>query len=240
MSDMRWQLPFGVFIAAATVVSYWERAAVESIGRSVGAELAACGRIIGWRGKPAAAVQARPVVLPAMGPQADPAGPEPPKADARSAGGGRASAGRRAKAATGGAPPSSLMVRAATVLRIADSGARPSGVPVPASDVCPAGIALSGVGTLGLGLRDGDRLVRAGGMPALDPGAVISAVVASRGARVPVISGQICRDGTLFTLVVEQPYLASPGLQANGVHDERCLDPTNVPCDAGSGTGSGG
>jgi len=237
---MRWQLPFGVFIAAATAVSYGERAAVEAIGRRVGAELAACARLVGWRGRSSAAEKAWPVLYRTTGPQAGPTGPEPPEAKRRSAGRGRKSPGRRAKAVAAKAVPSSLMVRSAMVLRIAESGARPSGVPVPASDVCPAGIALSGVSSLGLGLRDGDRLVRAVGMPALDPGAVISAVVASRGARVPVISGQICRDGALFTLVVEQPYLASPGLQANGAYDERCPDPTNGPCDAGSSTGSGG
>jgi hypothetical protein len=236
---MRWQLPFGVFIAAATAVGFWERAAVESIGRSVGAQLAVCGRIAGWRGK-TAAEQTKPFLLTTTGPKADPTRLEPPRAERRSTGRGRTSPGRRAEAGAVGGVPSSLLVRAATVLRIADSGARPGGVPVPASDVCPAGIALSGVSTLGLGLRDGDRLVRAAGMPALDPGAVISAVVASRGARVPVISGQICRDGALFTVVVEQPYLASPGLETNGAHDERCLDPTNTPCDAGTVTGSGG
>lgn len=93
-----------------------------------------------------------------------------------------------------------------------------------------------------MGLQDGDVLVRAAGMPALDPAAVISAIVASRGARVPVISGQICRDGALFSLVVEQPYLVAgdPGLQANSAYDEPCLDPAMGDCDAGSGTGPGG
>jgi hypothetical protein len=237
---MRWQLKFGVFIAAATAVSYGERVAVETIGRGVGSELAACARILGFRGKsPAAAAEARPVLFRVTGPQADPTGLEPHDAPRHASGRGPGSAGRRPRARAVEAVPSSLMVRSATVLRLAESGARPGGVPVPASDACPAGIALSGVSALGLGLRDGDRLVRAAGMPALDPGAVVSAVVASRGARVPIISGQICRGGALFTVVVEQPYLASPGLRANGVDHERCLDPTNA-CDAGSSSGSGG
>jgi hypothetical protein len=239
-SDMRWQLAFGVFVAAATAVSFWERAAVENIGRRVGGELATWARIAGWTGKPAAPAPAWPALFQATGPEARSTGPEPVKAETRAAGrGGRASTGRGAGLWAVGAAPPALMVRAATVLRLADSGARPSGVPVPANDACPAGIALSGVSTLGLGLRDGDRLVRAAGMPALDPGAVISAIVASRGAHVPVISGQICRDGALFALVVEQPYLTSPGRQANGAYDERCPAPTNASCDAGSGTGSG-
>jgi hypothetical protein len=227
--------------------SFASRAAVESIGRKVGGELAVWAKIVGWsRGRPAE--QARSGFLQGTGffdtaqPHTDPVRIDHLPSNQGSLGGRHVPAGGKGDGGRRAAAPSNLSVRAATVLRIAESGARPNGFPVAARDGCPAGIALVGVSGLGVGLSDGDILVRAAGMPALDPGAVISAIVASRGARVPVISGEICRDGALFSLVVEQPYLSSdiPALQANSAYDERCLDPTRGPCDAGSRVGPGG
>jgi hypothetical protein len=237
---MRWQLPFGVFIAAAVAVSYGERTLVESIGRSVGTQLAACVRIANWTRRPVSAAPSWTGLLHAEGPRTQPVSIDRHNVGNGSPNGKRKPRRRKVAGRVDRTMPSSLSVRAATVLRLAESGARPSGVPVPASGVCPAGIALAGVSGLGLGLRDGDVLVRAAGMPARDPAAVINAVVSSRGARVPVISGQICREGALISLVVEQPYLNESGLGSDSAYDKRCLDPTLAECDAGVRADPGG
>jgi len=100
-----------------------------------------------------------------------------------------------------------IRIRAQTVLRIANSGQRPTGSPIQASGQRPAGLVLHGVGALGVGLQDGDILTSAAGRPALTPGDVIGVVLASRGARVAVISGRFWRNGQPWQIVVEQPYL---------------------------------
>lgn len=99
-----------------------------------------------------------------------------------------------------------LYVRAATVLRLAEAGVRPTGAPVPALGARPAGLALDGVGGLGVGLRNGDVLTEVAGAPAISPGAVVGAVLAVRGRRGPAVSGLVWRGGEVWQLVVEMPY----------------------------------
>ena len=106
-------------------------------------------------------------------------------------------------------PERGLRVSAQTVLRLAQSGARPSGTPVPVSQGCAAGLRLSGVSGLGVGLRDGDVLTHAAGRPASSRAEVVGAVIGARGARQREVSGRFCRDGEAWNLVVEQPYLDS-------------------------------
>ncbi|GEM_PF-1004874 len=108
------------------------------------------------------------------------------------------------------APRRGLRVPAETVLRLARSGARPRGVPVPAAGGRPAGILLQDVGGLGVGLEDGDVLTMAGGVPARSPADVVGMVIAARGRRAATIGGQFWRDGELWDLVVEQPYPEPP------------------------------
>jgi len=94
------------------------------------------------------------------------------------------------------------------------------------------------VSGLGIGLLEGDILVRAAGQPALDPGAVISSIIASRGARVPTISGEIWRSGRRFPVVVEQPYLTDRRdlPKSSATEDDECGDDKagRLPCDAGA------
>ena len=99
-----------------------------------------------------------------------------------------------------------IHVGAATVLRLAGSGVRPSGAPVPASGVRPAGLALSGLGGLGVGLRDGDVLTEVAGAAATSEGAVVGAVIAARDRRAPAISGQVWRGVEIWQIVVDMPY----------------------------------
>lgn len=108
------------------------------------------------------------------------------------------------------APRRGLHVPAEAVLRLARSGARPRGVPVPAEGERPAGILLQDVGGLGIGLEDGDVLTMAGGVPVQSPSDVVGMVIAARGRRAVAIGGQFWRDGAPWNLVVEQPYPEPP------------------------------
>jgi hypothetical protein len=112
-----------------------------------------------------------------------------------------------------------IWVPASTVLRLANSGVRPRGYPVGATAERPAGIALAGVGALGIGLQDGDVLTTAAGRPARSPGDVVGAVLASRGAGAKQISGRFWRDGEPWQLVVEQPYLRPQRRRRPGVRE---------------------
>ena len=103
-------------------------------------------------------------------------------------------------------PARGIRVSAATVLRLANRGVRPSGAPVAANADRPAGLALQGVGGLGVGLRDGDVLTQVAGAPALSTGAVIGAVLAARQRRAPAMSGLVYRGGEKIAIYVEMPY----------------------------------
>jgi hypothetical protein len=103
-------------------------------------------------------------------------------------------------------PTRGIRVSAATVLRLANRGVRPSGSPVAASDERPAGLALQGVTGLGVGLRDGDVLTQVAGAPASSTGAVIGAVLAARQRRAPAMSGVVYRGGEKIAIYVEMPY----------------------------------
>jgi hypothetical protein len=106
------------------------------------------------------------------------------------------------------AAPSVLFVSRDQVLRLATARVVPRGVPVAASAVRPAGLKLSGVAALGVGLQDGDVLTRALGVPALSSGAVVQAVLVARAHRAPVLEGEVWRGNQRLILRVEQPYLA--------------------------------
>ncbi|MEB2310687.1 MAG: hypothetical protein OZ921_00080 [Sorangiineae bacterium] len=119
----------------------------------------------------------------------------------------QARAPARARVGAKRRPARGLRISSAAVLRLASAGGRPSGRLVAPDGSRPAGLSLSGVGGLGVGLRDGDVLTSAGGAAATSPGAVIGAVVAARAAHQASISGVFWRDGEPWQLVVDQPYL---------------------------------
>jgi hypothetical protein len=101
-------------------------------------------------------------------------------------------------------------VKSAAVLRLANQGASHSGAYVAAGEGQPAGLSLSGVEALGIGLREGDVLTLVAGTPARSVGQVVAHVIAARGRGLTSISGTIWRKtNTGFrqgTVVVEQPY----------------------------------
>ncbi|HEX4335410.1 MAG TPA: hypothetical protein VH062_05820 [Polyangiaceae bacterium] len=107
-----------------------------------------------------------------------------------------------------------------TVLRLARSGVVPSGQPVTESATHPAGIALSGVGALGIGLTDGDILVEVEGVPVRSEAQVVGLVIGARSRRVEQMSAIVWRasahahphehadahSGERWSLVVAMPY----------------------------------
>jgi hypothetical protein len=103
-----------------------------------------------------------------------------------------------------------LFVNAATVLKLAESRARPRGVRVAAEGARPAGLRLSRVAELGIGLQDGDVLTRAVGQPALSSGAVVQAILLARSQGAKVLEGEFWRGGERWLLRVEQPYISRP------------------------------
>ena len=112
------------------------------------------------------------------------------------------------KAGRGGARVAvhGVRISAAQVLALAARRAMPGAVPVPATTRHPAGLMLSGVSALGVGLQDGDVLTEAAGQKATSVAAVVGIVLAARGRQVPEISGRFYRGWVPFALSVEQPY----------------------------------
>lgn len=106
-----------------------------------------------------------------------------------------------------------LRISGATVLRLANQGVRPRGIPVASDGRRPAGLRLVGVSGLGVGLRDGDVLTSAEGVSARSASDVVSVVVAARGQGAPAVGGVFWRDGEPWRLVVEQPYPHEPPVE---------------------------
>jgi S1-C subfamily serine protease len=102
-----------------------------------------------------------------------------------------------------------FVVSAERVLELAEGGVLPQATPRAAGRRAP-GLVLSGVSALGLGLRDGDVLLRVAGQPATDVSAVTAAVLEARrrGQRAIVADLERSVDGgwRQLQLVVEQPY----------------------------------
>lgn len=108
------------------------------------------------------------------------------------------------------AKPSALFVGEATVLKLAQSSARPRGTFVSATEQHPAGLRLSGVAALGIGLQEGDILIEALGVTPRGPEQVIGAIIEARAKQARFLSGTVWRAGQTFRITVEQPYLREP------------------------------
>lgn len=132
-------------------------------------------------------------------------GPEPVVSDVAVAAVRRS--GTHAPPAPATASPGSkgVFVSAQAVLRLANARAIPDGRPVPADGARPAGVQLSGVGGLGIGMRDGDVLTTAAGAPVRSKAQVIGLVASALGKGAETISGSFWRDGERYNLVVRVP-----------------------------------
>ena len=105
------------------------------------------------------------------------------------------------------ARPSALFVSEATVLKLAQSAARPRGSFVAQSPEHPAGLRLSGVAALGIGVQDGDILIDALGITPRSAGEIIGAIIEARAKQARFLSGTLWRSGQTFPITVEQPYV---------------------------------
>jgi len=108
-----------------------------------------------------------------------------------------------------------------TVLRLSRAGVVPAGLPVSASASHPAGILLSGVSALGIGVFDGDVLTEVEGHPVQTQAQVVGMVLAARSRHAEQMSAVIWRasahahpherpdahSGERWSLVVAMPYL---------------------------------
>lgn len=180
-------LPLPLLVALA---AFGSARAADALGTRLGAALSVIGRVVGVQAK---AEPAEPFELPAalVAPTRDT--PAPIK--------------KAAKKPLKKAPAKGIFVSAETVLKLASRGGRPRGTPVKASGVRPAGLRLSGVSALGIGLEDGDVLTRAVGRPALSASSVVESVIVARSKRVKILDGEIYRGNDRYLIQVEQPYL---------------------------------
>ncbi len=114
---------------------------------------------------------------------------------------------QRAPKAPAKSAPTALFVSKATVLKLAESAARPHGSFVSETSEHPAGLRLAGVGPLGIGVQDGDILIEALGITPRSPGQVIGAIIEARAKQARFLSGSLWRQGKRISITVEQPYL---------------------------------
>lgn len=103
-------------------------------------------------------------------------------------------------------PGHGVLIGANTVLRLANHGVVPSGRPVNAAGARPAGIELSSVSGLGVGMQDGDVLTEVAGQSVRSEGQVVGAVLALRARKARAIPAVFYRGQERWSLVVEMPY----------------------------------
>jgi hypothetical protein len=174
----------------------------------------AAARLVGPMGQAWAVALSRvmaPLAAPAESgaPEVSPE-PEPPEPDVVEVAVAASKGAKRpgpAKLAPKPAVPSALFVSAEAVLKLAESAARPRGSFVAATATTPAGLRLSGVSGLGIGVQDGDILIEALGMTPRASGQIIGAIIEARAKNARYLSGTLWRRGHSFRITVEQPYL---------------------------------
>ncbi|MEI9935886.1 MAG: hypothetical protein WDO69_01550 [Pseudomonadota bacterium] len=105
---------------------------------------------------------------------------------------------------------SGIRISSAQVLALAARRAMPNAVFVKANAQRPAGLLLSSVSALGVGLRDGDVLTEAAGQKASSVAVVVGVVLAARARQASEISGRFYRGAVPFSVTVEQPYPKGP------------------------------
>jgi hypothetical protein len=186
-------LPLPLLALLGTLASF---AAADRGARALAHAFASVAPLLGEPEAPGEPDAELPATVPASAP-APAAALEPAK-------------GRSTKARHKPAAPRALFVSADTVLKVATTRVRLSGVPVAAEGARPAGLRLSGVAALGVGLLDGDVLTRALGVPALSRARVVNAVLVARARRQKILEGEFFRGTERWVIRVEQPYLAEP------------------------------
>ena len=100
----------------------------------------------------------------------------------------------------------SIHIDTATVLCIAERGVQPNSKAVPQKGKRPAGLAVFGVSSLGLGVADGDVLTDVLGQPVRSQTQVVAMVLAARNQNMTTISATLWRGTKPYTVTVDQPY----------------------------------
>ncbi|HYO96233.1 MAG TPA: hypothetical protein VER33_17060 [Polyangiaceae bacterium] len=183
-------------VSTVILLGRWADAAGAQVGREAAAWCSKLPR--GATDQPATQERNQGVIA---GPLAEAVAPAARSASKRATNPRRKGAKPVANAASG------VFVPASAVLNLARVGLLPQAAAVPAAGSRPAGLKLSGVGGLGLGMRDGDVLTRVAGVPVASVSQVIALVVQAREKRARHIGAEFFRDGLRWSLTVEQPYL---------------------------------
>jgi hypothetical protein len=205
----RWIVLVSSLVATSAVLAqaanHW---AADRIGSLLGGRLAAVLEHAEVRVAASPLRQAPRVASPAKVAEARSV-PDAPAKQARVSSSSRSSAdGSPAPRAE---PPAVLLVRSARVLDLANRGARPTAAYAKGRAGRPAGLVLSGVGQLGIGLQDGDVLTHVGSVPVASTAQVTGLVLAARGREEKAMEARLWRAGHVIKLVVEQPYVQWAG-----------------------------
>lgn len=182
-------------VGTVVLLGHWADAAGAQLGREASAW---CSRLPRAAASPPAA-EATQRAIP--GPFAEAVAPVARSASQRAASPRRKSEKPAAKTVQG------VFVPASAVLNLARIGVLPQAALVAAAGSRPAGLKLSGVSGLGLGMRDGDVLTRVAGVPVASVSQVVALVVQAREKQAQHIGAEFFRDGSRWSLTVEQPYL---------------------------------
>lgn len=100
----------------------------------------------------------------------------------------------------------SILISDRRVLELAQAGAVPQGTKVAKSGSRPAGLQLSGVSQLGVGVQDGDVLFEVAGVPVKSETQVAEIVRVVRDQRAHSVGARLWRSGETIALVVGMPY----------------------------------
>lgn len=177
---------------------------VDSLGRELGGSAAMLLQAAALPRPPLEPAPALPLPIEAQTPEATLPQVEEDVLPLRAA--NPASGKRRTQPSTQGP---SVRISARQVLTLAQASGVPHAVPVAASARHPAGLRLSGVASLGIGMQDGDVLTRVAGVPVSAVSQVTELVLRARSRHVPEMAAEFWRQGARGLLVVEQPYLHS-------------------------------
>jgi len=197
---------FGAVPIGVLALSY---RTADVLGEAVGRAAALAGALLRTRAlRDAPPPAPNPPPAPPEAPEASPA-LEAPKDESAKEKRGAARAAKRQRRKEPERPPGERVVYLSerTVLALAERGVVPTATPVAAHGARPAGLRLSGVSALGVGMRDGDVITSVLGAPVTSVESAVERVIAARARQVRVISAEFWRGTERFRLAVEQPYV---------------------------------
>jgi hypothetical protein len=203
MTLRRFLLPCALSLPA---VAWGAAAHLQTRARDLGVELRADLALLA----PAAPAAPAPGSLVQESVEAWTAPDDPPSPELALAEAPRRGAHRKPRGRHEAPTAHTVFVSEHTVLRLARAGIVPSGRPIAARGTRPAGIELSGVAPLGIGLREGDVLTEVTGRAVQTEDQVVGIILGALARQVRSISGVFFRGGVRWSLVVEVPLAELP------------------------------